>query len=107
MINFNNDVQTKVLDEYTQRKVMGSTSSLMLVEITFKKDGVGATHSHEAHEQVSYIVKGSFEVTLGDEVKVLKAGDSFSAGFNVPHGVKALEDSIIIDSFTPLRQDFL
>jgi len=107
VINFNKDVQSKILDGYTQRKIMGTTDSLMLVEITFKKDGIGMVHSHEAHEQVSYIVKGSFQVTLGEEIKVLKAGDSFSAGLNVPHGVKALEDSIIIDAFTPLRQDFL
>ena len=64
-------------------------------------------HAHEGHEQVSYIVKGSFEVVVGEERKVVTAGDSFYAGINVPHGVVALEDSIILDVFTPLREDFL
>jgi quercetin dioxygenase-like cupin family protein len=79
----------------------------MMVEITFKKGGVGEVHAHQEHEQVSYIVKGSFEVVVGAEKKVVYAGDSFYAGLNVSHGVTALEDSVILDVFTPVREDFL
>ncbi|NLV36846.1 MAG: cupin domain-containing protein [Clostridiaceae bacterium] len=103
----NRSIGPKQLDEKTSRKILGTGGSLMMVEVTFKKGGVGEVHSHDAHEQVSYIVKGSFEVTLGAEKKLLTEGDSFYAGINVPHGVVALEDSIILDVFTPLREDFL
>jgi quercetin dioxygenase-like cupin family protein len=107
MIVKNDELMPKVLDGLVSRKILGTGGSLMMVEITFKKGGVGAAHSHEGHEQVSYIVKGSFEVQVGDETKVLTAGDSFYAGFNVVHAVKALEDAIILDVFTPIRQEFL
>lgn len=107
MIIKNDDLMPKVLDAFTSRKVLGTGGTLMMVEVTFKKDGVGAVHAHEAHEQVSYIVKGSFEVQVGEKTEILRVGDSFYAGFNVPHGVKALEDAIILDVFTPIRQEFI
>ena len=79
----------------------------MMVEVNFKKGGIGNVHSHDKHEQVSYIVKGSFEVMVGEEKRIITKGDSFYAGLNIPHGVVALEDSVILDVFTPIREDFL
>ena len=107
MITKGNDVESKIIDEYSSRKVLGNGGELMLVELTFKKGGIGAMHSHSDHEQVSYIAKGSFEVTVGSETMLVKAGDSYYAGKNVTHGVKALEDSVLLDIFTPIRKDFL
>ena len=53
-------------------------------------------------------MKGSFEVTLGDEKKILGPGDCFYVKADVPHGVKALEDGgILLDIFTPMREDFI
>lgn len=97
----------KQLEEKVSRKVLGCGGSLLMAEVSFKEGGIGEPHSHEEHEQVSYIVKGSFLVTVGEETKVLKEGDSFYAAKNVLHGVVALEDSIILDVFTPIREDFL
>lgn len=108
MIIRNNEVSVKVLDEKSSRKILGNGGSLMMVEVTFQKGGVGAAHSHRDHEQISYIVKGSFEVTVGEDKQVMKAGDSFYAAKHIIHGVVALEDdSVILDVFTPIREDFL
>lgn len=107
MIVKNDELIGKVLDAYTTRKVLCNDGSLMLVELNFKKGGIGTPHSHEAHEQIGYVVKGSFEVQVGEEKSILKAGDSYYAGFNQVHGVVALEDSVLIDIFTPIRKDFL
>lgn len=108
MIIKNENVNVKVLDEKCSRKILGNGGSLMMVEVTFKKGGVGAVHNHTDHEQVSYIAKGSFEVTVDGDKQVLKAGDSFYAAKLKDHGVVALEDdSIILDVFTPIREDFL
>lgn len=50
---------------------------------------------------------GIFEVEIGGEKRVLKAGDGFLAPSNVPHGVVCLESGVLIDVFTPMREDFI
>lgn len=95
------------LDDKVSRRVLHVGDELMMVEFRFKQGGVGAVHSHTDHEQVGYIVRGRFEVTVGEEIKIIGPGDSYFAAKNVPHGVVALEDGAIVDSFTPLRRDFL
>lgn len=107
MIALGNDVQAAVLDDKVSRKVLLHQNSMMLVEFTFKKGGVGQPHSHEEHEQIGYIAKGSFEVTVGDETKTLSVGDSYYAAKNEVHGVVALEEGVIVDTFTPIRKEFL
>ena len=107
MIALSKDVQATVLDDSVRRKVLLHQNSMMLVEFTFKKGGIGQPHSHEEHEQIGYIAKGSFEVTVGDKTKTLSCGDSYYAAKNEVHGVLALEDGVIVDAFTPIRKDFL
>lgn len=107
MIVRNDGLDPEIIGGLVSRKVLGTGGSLMMVEVSFRKGGIGEVHHHEEHEQVSYIVKGSFEVSVGEDKSVLRAGDSFYAGLRVPHGVVALEDSIILDVFTPIRNEFL
>ncbi|MDQ0170896.1 cupin domain-containing protein [Paenibacillus tundrae] len=107
MILENAAIPAHVINTMSARKILGMGGTLMMVEVSFAKGGIGEVHSHDQHEQVSYIVKGSFEVQVGEETRIMRAGDSFYAGYNVPHGVKALEDSIILDVFTPFREDFI
>lgn len=107
MIASSDHVPWQVLDEFVSRRVLQSGTSLMLVEFKFRQGGVGAPHSHAEHEQVGYIQRGRFEVTVGGHTRVLTAGGSYYAAPNVTHGVRALEDGVIVDAFTPLRRDLL
>jgi quercetin dioxygenase-like cupin family protein len=107
MIAFNEDVVEEVVNEKVTRKILNHSPDLMVVQVRFRSGGIGEPHSHKEHEQIGYIVQGRFEVTVGDEIKILKAGDSFYAGRNVVHGVVALEDSMLLDVFSPRRDDFL
>ncbi|MCJ8520067.1 quercetin dioxygenase-like cupin family protein [Pseudorhizobium tarimense] len=95
-----------VLGEGSRRRVLLHTDELMVVEFAFEKGGIGALHNHP-HVQASYVAEGRFEVTVGDKVDKLAAGDSFIVPSNVVHGVKALEAGRLVDSFTPHRADFL
>jgi quercetin dioxygenase-like cupin family protein len=106
VINENQKAIANELNEKVSRKILTSGGSLMLVEFRFKKGGVGEVHKHENHEQIGYIAQGSFELTVGDAKQIVKQGDSYYAAKNVVHGVVALEDeSVIIDAFTPIRED--
>ena len=107
MIVIGEDVQSRKTGALVERKVLAHSGSLMLAEFRFAKGGVGQPHSHSDHEQIGYIVEGTFEVTVGDIRQILHRGDCYYAGKNVMHGVMAMEDGVIVDAFTPIREDFL
>lgn len=88
------------------RRIIARGGNIMAVHVTFEKGAVGSIHKH-VHEQVSYIVSGSFEYYADGKKYLLQAGDSYFVPENVEHGVLALEDSVILDVFTPQREDFL
>lgn len=91
-----------------QRKIVCHTPQIMAVMVRFDRDAVGAVHHHDVHDQVSYVVRGSFEVSVGPEKRLLSAGEFFQAEHPAPHGVRALEpDSVLLDVFSPRRDDFL
>jgi quercetin dioxygenase-like cupin family protein len=88
-----------------RRAVLSERPELMLVAFSFDKGAVGAPHSHP-HTQVSYVAKGEFDVTVDGETSRLRRGDSFIVAPNLTHGVLALEEGLLIDTFTPRRNDF-
>lgn len=91
-----------------KRKVLPHTEGLMAVLVNFEKGAIGEVHSHDIHDQLAICVKGSFEVTLDEQVKVIKAGDAFLAEKGTPHGVVALEEnSQLLDTFNPHRSEFV
>lgn len=103
----NNDVAFTPCGEGVKRKILGAGGSMMMVEVTFEKGAVGSIHTH-VHEQVSYIIKGSFEFEINGEKRIVEQGDSMYIPSDIPHGTVALEEnSIILDVFTPQRDDFL
>lgn len=106
MIVRNNDVKLSDLGRGVSRKILAHVPSIMMVEVNFIKGAVGEIHAH-AHEQISYIIKGSFELNIDGKKEIIKAGDTFYVVPNALHGVLALEDSTILDVFTPQREDFL
>jgi|LGVE01.1.fsa_nt_gb quercetin dioxygenase-like cupin family protein len=87
-------------------RIMGNGGNLMMVENVFVKGAIADVHAHP-HEQSGYIVKGKFEFTLGEEVVILEKGESFYVEPNLLHGCVALEDGIVVDTFSPMREDFI
>jgi quercetin dioxygenase-like cupin family protein len=64
-------------------------------------------HSHP-HEQISYVAEGSLFVFIGDDKQELKEGDIFLIPSNVPHCIQTLSERVkLVDTFTPVREDFL
>jgi quercetin dioxygenase-like cupin family protein len=100
------DVALTDLGDGLSRKILASGGKMMTVEVRFEKGAVGALHSHP-HEQIGYVLKGRFEATVGDDTTILEVGDSYYVEPDVVHGVVALEDGMLLDVFTPQRENFL
>lgn len=105
---FFNDSATEwdVMWEGIRRKIMGFDGRLMLVKVKFEKGAVAPIHKHP-HSQSAYIVEGKFDVIIGDHRTILSAGDGFYIPPDVEHGVTAIEAGLVLDSFSPAREDFL
>jgi quercetin dioxygenase-like cupin family protein len=102
----NNDISWQPMDIGVKRKIMAYDDKLMVVKVQFEKGGIGSLHQHH-HSQITHIESGTFEVEIGEEKKVLKAGDAFYIPPNVMHGAVCLEAGVLIDVFSPMREDFI
>lgn len=100
------DIPWEELGGGLKRKVMAYDDNLMMVKVLFEKGGIGALHSH-FHTQMSYVDSGAFEITIGGKNQTLKKGDAYYIPPNVVHGALCLEAGILVDIFTPLREDFI
>ncbi|WP_223701484.1 cupin domain-containing protein [Sutcliffiella deserti] len=94
------------VDLGVKRKIHPPGKSLMMMEVQFETGAIGAEHSHP-QEQFTYCLKGKLEFNLGGETVLIQEGESLFIPGDVIHGVKALEPSILLDTFTPLRNDLL
>lgn len=94
------------LGDGIQRQVFGYDDRVMMVKVKFEHGAVGVLHQHH-HTQISYVESGVFETTIGEEKTVLKKGDGFFVPTNVIHGVICIEPGILVDVFSPHREDFL
>ena len=102
----NADVPFEDLGNGIKRKILAFHKNLMSVEVYFEKGAAGAIHSHP-HEQITYVLKGKFEFNIGGKKQILVPGDTTFQEPNVSHGVLCLEEGILLDIFTPYREDFM
>lgn len=89
-----------------KRQIMGYDGQLMMVKVVFEEGAVGTMHEHY-HSQATYVASGKFELTIGEEKRILEAGDGYYVAPDVLHGCVWLEAGILIDTFSPMRADFL
>lgn len=88
------------------RQIMGYDGQLMLVKVKFETGAIASAHEH-FHSQASYVVSGRYELTIGDEKKILGPGDGFYVEPDVMHGCRCIEGGVLIDTFSPHRETFL
>ena len=100
------ELPTEVAAPGMTRQLLGYDPSLMVARVTFELGAVGETHDHP-HAQVTYVESGRFDVTIGDETRTLGGGDSFYVPPNVSHGAVCTEAGVLLDVFSPAREDFL
>lgn len=104
--NFWEDIEGENCAPGVCRRVLSFTDEVMCVENRFEKGAVGSLHSHP-HTQITYVVSGAFEFEIAGEKKIVRAGDSMLKKDSVVHGCVCLEEGILLDIFSPMREDFV
>ena len=89
-----------------KRRVLAYNDKLFVAEHRMKKGWVGTVHNHP-HEQVVYVVQGHLTVNCQGRTFELRTGDTFVVRGGVEHGASAIEDSLVVDVFTPCREDYI
>ncbi len=94
-----------VTGEGVRRRIVIDGERLMQTEVHFEPGAVGALHSHP-HEQATLIVKGRVRFTIDGNEQEYQAGQYIYIPSNLVHGTVALEESVLLDTFSPPREDF-
>lgn len=89
-----------------QRQIMAYNDHIMMVKVQFEAGAVGAFHTHP-HSQVTYVASGLFKFTTDGETQLVRTGDGVYMKPGVLHGCECVEAGVLIDTFNPLREDFL
>jgi quercetin dioxygenase-like cupin family protein len=100
------NVKTAQLAGGIVRKVLAYSDTVMTTYWEVPLEASIPMHAHP-HEQMSIVISGKAEYTVGDKVYPMNPGDSIVMPPNVPHCVKVLEPLVAIDVFSPIREDFL
>lgn len=87
-------------------KTMVYGKNTQFVEFKLDAGNTLPIHAHE-QEQTGYLVSGAIVLTIGDETFDVEPGDSWCIPCNVEHGAKIIMDSVAIEVFSPVRQDYL
>ena len=86
--------------------MLAHVPDLMVVRFAFAAGDRGALHSHP-HVQSTYVQSGRYRFTMDGRDFEVGPGDAFVIPSNAEHGCECLEGGVLIDSFTPRRDDFL
>ena len=103
---FEKDIPWEDVGNGIQRQIYGYDDRVMLVKVKFETGGVGSLHQHP-HTQATYVDGGVFEFTIGNEKKIIRKGDGCYVPPNTIHGCVCLEAGMLVDVFSPHREDFL
>ncbi|MCP3900394.1 MAG: cupin domain-containing protein [Desulfobacteraceae bacterium] len=89
-----------------EQKTLVYGEKTLMTEFLLKKDHQLPLHSHP-HEQTGYLVKGHICLTIDSVKNDIRPGDSWCIPGDVVHGAQIFEDSVAIEVFSPVREDYL
>lgn len=99
------DVANESLTDTIQRRYI-NTAQLTIARFELSRGGVVPRHSHE-HEQVTNVLSGVLKFVTPDAEVIVRQGESITIAPWVEHRVDVLEDTVVIDVFSPVRQDWV
>jgi quercetin dioxygenase-like cupin family protein len=94
----------KITEMISQKIVAGERE--MLAQIYLKRGALVPMHAHES-EQMTYILQGALKFLVGGEEVIVREGEVLHIPSRLPHQAEALEDTLELDVFSPVRSDWL
>jgi quercetin dioxygenase-like cupin family protein len=92
------------LEGFTMQSITGG--KLMANWVTIDPNREMPRH-HHPHEQLGIMLEGMLELTIGDETRLVRAGDAYTIPPNLPHNARTLDEGcVVLDIFTPPREDY-
>jgi quercetin dioxygenase-like cupin family protein len=88
------------------RRTLNSGDHTTLIEVMLAQDAVVPAHTHP-HEQIGYVASGRVRFVVDGDSSDLSAGDSYLVPGGASHEVTAIEPSVCIDVFSPVREEYL
>ena len=101
-----NDNEYRMPMEGVRLKTLVYGEKTSLCEFRLKRGKAIPSHKHP-HEQAGYLVSGQMKLTIGDDTFDVEPGDSWCIPGNVEHSAECLQDSIVVEVFSPVREDYL
>lgn len=100
-----NQIESEQLNPKVKRKAI-HTLNMTIARLEIEKSAVVPEH-HHVHEQVAMVEKGALKFFIDGREEIIRAGESLAIPPDVPHSVEALEDTVVVDVFSPSREDWL
>ena len=98
-------VPLEAMSDVISRKII-SGEKAMVAQVFLKKDAVVPEHKHES-EQITYILEGALKFELDGKEVIVRQGEVLRTPSWMPHRAVALEDTLDLDIFSPIREDWL
>jgi len=98
-------VPLEVMSDMISRKIITGDKA-MVAQVFLKKGAVVPEHHHES-EQITYILEGALKFEIEGKEIVVHKGEVLTIPSNVPHRAVAMEDTLDLDIFSPIRVDWL
>jgi quercetin dioxygenase-like cupin family protein len=99
------DVPSEQINESIARRFI-TGDSVTVGRFELKRGGVVPVHSH-ANEQISMVISGALRFRIDGRETLVKAGEVMQIAGHVAHEVEVVEDTIVVDVFSPVRQDWI
>lgn len=100
------DTGYRELIEGVEMKTLAHGDKTLLAKFHLSKGAAIPMHAH-IYEQTGYMVSGRMRFTIGSEQFECEPGDTWCIAGDVEHGVDVLEDAVVVEVFSPVREDYL
>ena len=99
------EIALEKVTEMISRKIVSGEREMM-AQIYLKRGALVPIHTHES-EQMTYILQGSLRFLVDGEEVIVREGEVLHIPSHVPHQAEALEDTLELDVFSPVRSEWM